>query len=129
MSDMLFDPLLGNLQRVLDLRSQQHALTASNLANSETPGYRAKMLDFEKILGDVFDESMALESGDGAAERSWSEPDVVELEPAPWAADDNSVLAERETARMKANALMYRAISRGTSRRLAMLKYAANDGK
>ena len=53
---------------------------------------------------------------------------IRELDPAPWSVNGNSVLPEREMSRLRENALMYKAVSTGLSRRLAMLKYAANDG-
>jgi flagellar basal-body rod protein FlgB len=129
----LFDSSIGGMHQVLDLRSQQHALTASNLANADTPGFKAKHLDFEHALSDAMDrgdrltlqrtEAMHLAPG-GALD-----PHVVELEPTPWSADGNSVLPERETARLQENALMYRAVSTGLSKKLALLKYAASDGR
>lgn len=124
MSGFLFDGIIHQMHGVLDVRQAQHALTSANLANAETPGYRAKSLDFEAALQDVFDAKDAKE----AALRS-PESHIEEIEPAPWAADGNSVMPERETARLQANALMYSAVSRGLSRRLAMLRYAADDGR
>ena len=38
----LFDPVFQGLGQVLDLRQQQQALTATNLANADTPGLKAK---------------------------------------------------------------------------------------
>ncbi len=135
MSGFLFDPLTAGLEKVLDLRVQQHALTATNLANADTPGFKARMLDFEDVLSQVIrsddgDLTMARThaghlGGAGAA----VDPEVVELEPAPWSEDDNSVQLERETARLTANALLYRGVTRGLSKRLALLKFAASDGR
>ncbi|MCC6933489.1 MAG: flagellar basal body rod protein FlgB [Deltaproteobacteria bacterium] len=43
------------LERSLDLRIKRHALLTSNVANSETPGFKARELDFagelEKAVG------------------------------------------------------------------------------
>ncbi len=129
----MFDSAIGGLHQVLDLRSQQHALTASNLANADTPGFKAKHLDFENALSDAMDrgdrvgmqrtEQLHMDAG-GALD-----PHVVELDPTPWSQDGNSVLPEREMARLQENALMYRAVSSGLSKKLAMLKYAASDGR
>jgi flagellar basal-body rod protein FlgB len=133
MSGFLFDRSLGGLQSVLDLRSQQHAMTASNLANAETPGYRAKHLEFEDALADVMGGGGRLRMlrTDPAhlAPGTVHDPEVIEIEPTPWSPNGNSVLAERETARLQENALMYRAVSTGLGKRLALLKYAANDGR
>ena len=53
MSNFLFDNLHQGIGRVLDLRSAQHALTASNLANADTPGFKAKFIPFTEVLGEV----------------------------------------------------------------------------
>jgi len=46
----LFDQTFGLLERSLDIRTPRQRLLASNIANSETPGYEAKDIPFEKIL-------------------------------------------------------------------------------
>ena len=40
----------------LDYLSQQQRLTASNLANLDTPGYRTRRLDFEAALRSALDD-------------------------------------------------------------------------
>lgn len=125
----LFDPMTNALQRVLDLRQQQHAVTVSNLANAETPGFKAKVLEFDETLTAVMDRARRLTADPGLAAQRVAEPRLVELDETPWTVDDNSVLPEREIARLQENSLMYRAVAQGLSRRFAMLKYAANDGR
>lgn len=133
MRAVLFDKLTQGLQDVLTLRQQQHALTATNLANSETPGFKAKVLDFERALVGAMDGEAGL-----ALTRTQDQhlrgigtdrARIQELDPDPWSTDGNSVLPEREQARLQHNSLMYRATAQGLSRRLAMIKYAANDGR
>lgn len=133
MSGLLFDGLHNGLQRVLDLRQAQHGLTAANLANADTPGYKAKVIPFDQVLSAAVDQGDGLRctderhlSGIGADP---SHPDVEELEAPPWSVDGNSVVAEREAARLAENAMLYSGVSQGISRRLAMLRYAAGDGK
>ncbi|MBN2801398.1 MAG: flagellar basal body rod protein FlgB [Deltaproteobacteria bacterium] len=134
MADFLFDPLTRGLETVLDLRVQQHSLTATNLANADTPGFKARVLDFDKALESAVghQDGLSMRRSDpshlSGASGMESAP-VVELEPAPWSEDGNSVQLERETSRMNANAILYRGVSRGLSRRLALLKYAASDGR
>ena len=41
----------------LDLRSQRSELIKANIANSETPGYRAVGIDFEKAMQQMTDSS------------------------------------------------------------------------
>lgn len=128
-----FDPLIGGMQTVLDLRMAQHSLTASNLANANTPGFRAKVIDFRHVLAQAVDPGEGLQrtdprhlSGPGADPNDLP---ITELEPEPWSIDGNSVLSERETARLTENSLMYDAVSRGIDRKLALLAYAMSDGR
>ncbi len=117
----LADGFSDGLGRVLDLRKEQHMLTASNLANADTPGYLAKEIPFDELLGDVM----------AAAERGAPAPqmEIRSLEAAPGTLDGNSVSPEREAVRMTANSVVYDALSVGMSRRLAMLRFAASDGR
>jgi flagellar basal-body rod protein FlgB len=123
MSGLPIDPLIGRLQTVLDLREQQHSMTAANLANAATPGYRASHLDFRSALGDVVRGESKKSSTEIAQES------VVELDPPPWAVDENSVLPEREMARLQENSMLYGGVARGLSRKLAILKFAAGNGR
>ncbi len=121
---MAGDALIDGLRRVLSLREQQHHLIAGNLANADTPGFRAKSLDFDGLLGRAMNGGSL--SGGTASDL---QARVLEEAPAPWATDGNSVLVERETARMQANVVQFQAVSSGLSRRLALLRFAAGDGK
>ena len=128
------DPLIDRMQRVLDLRQEQHALTASNLANADTPNYRARVIDFSTALADVMESGTGLQASatDGrhiASLGGADNPEIIELEAPPWAEDGNSVFAERETSRLVANQLVYNGVAKGLSKHLALLRYAASDGR
>lgn len=136
MSVPSFDPLIGGLRTVLDLRFAQHAVTASNLANADTPGFRASVVDFTHVLARAVGE----EGPDLSMARTDPRhmdphgidphrPPLVELDPPPWSVDGNSVVPERETARMTSNALMYDAVAQGLGRKLSLLELAVSDGR
>ena len=63
-----------------------------------------------------------------AAGSDASSPEVNEIDPAPWQTDGNSVDPDKEVVRLTENAVMYDMVSTGLSRRIAMLRYAANNG-
>ena len=135
MSVGLFDGLHQGLGQVLDLRMSQHTLTAANLANADTPGFKAKFLPFDEVLGAAVNrgKNMVLrathERHNAGLGVSTQAPLVEEIEPAPWVADGNSVDPEREAVRLKQNATMYGGVRRGLGKRLAMLKFAASNGE
>lgn len=135
MSDFLSDPLTRGLRNVLDLRMEQHALTATNLANANTPGYKAKVIDFSTLLDRAVHperegallktDPLHLDAGGGTV----SAPHIEELETDARSIDGNSVVGERETMRLNENAVMYQAVARGVGKHLALLRFAATDGK
>jgi flagellar basal-body rod protein FlgB len=49
MSDIT-TPMMGFLERVLNVTSQRHQLVVTNMANVDTPRYRTKDLDFRMEL-------------------------------------------------------------------------------
>jgi len=135
MSSFLFDGLHNGLGQVLDLRMSQHSLTASNLANADTPGYKAKFIPFDRVLGEAVNQGKGMslrathQLHNVGLDANVGDPNVDEIEAAPWVADGNSVNAEREAVRLKENATLFSGVSRGLSRRMAMLKFAASNGE
>jgi len=135
MKTFLFDTLHNGLGRVLDLRRSQHTLTVANLANADTPGYKAKVIPFDTVLSEAVggSEGVALRQTSAlhldAAGMDPSRADVEEIEAPPWSVNGNSVVAERESMRLNENSVMYRAVAKGVSSRMALLRYAAADGK
>ncbi len=55
--DKVFDRTTGGLENALDLHWKRNSAIASNVANVETPGYRAVDLDFTSELKRAFGQS------------------------------------------------------------------------
>ncbi len=121
----LFDGVNTGVERVLDLRMAQTTLVAGNLANADTPGYLAKEIPFKDLLSEV------MESAIGGAE-DLPDPNSVEVaerDALPTDLDGNSVDLEQQAGVMASNQVLYNALSTGVSRRLALLRFAASDGR
>jgi flagellar basal-body rod protein FlgB len=118
--------MYDGLEGVLDLRQAQHKLTAGNIANADTPFYLAKQMPFQELLTEVMEGAL-----DGRAPdiEQLTARNIKETEAPPGALDGNSVNAESEASKMLTNSLLYNAVSGGLSRRLAILRFAASDGK
>jgi len=130
MSSIVFDPTIEGLARTLTLHQQRHAVLASNLANVETPGYRARELDFQDALKQAFEETSggSGERTDGHATIALASPDrapqVVEDKTAPRRADGNTVDLDMQMAKLNANGTSYLALARILGRRVALLRQA-----
>ncbi len=132
MTGSFLDSVTLSLEKVLDLRSRQHELTVTNLANADTPGFKARRLDFARSLrrllagagsGPMRTHGAHLGSG------LETEP-VIELREAPpWAGDGNSVDAQREVAVLTENQLMYTASVEMLNRRIGLLRYVVSEGR
>lgn len=112
---------LDRLSRHLSHHADRQRIIASNLANIDTPGYRARDLTFEETLAVVRDD----DGVEGSME--WKEEVVIDDDEAP-DQDGNTVGLERQMAKMSANLVRYRSVSELLGRRVAMLRYAATDG-
>ncbi len=131
MKDLLFDRLHNGIGQVLDLRAQQSTMTAGNIANTDTPNYKAKFIPFDELLKSTMgtDNMTMRQTRSGhltGLQGSPDDPEIEEIEAPPWALDGNSVSLEREMVRLKSNALQYSAITRGVSKRLSMLRYVVD---
>lgn len=56
----LIENPFGIHERAASLRNQRVELLASNIANADTPGFKARDLDFKKILSNTNASSMAV---------------------------------------------------------------------
>lgn len=132
MSNTFFNPMVGNLQQVLTLRQAQHGLSASNLANAETPGYHARRVDFGDAMQRVFDnDGLAMKRTHAkhfGGDLSPTDLPTTTIDPGPLAEDGNSVRPDEEMSLMVANNVQFNATVEVLSRQLALLEYAASDG-
>lgn len=130
----LFDKTTNALQTSLAMRQLRHSVTASNIANAETPGYHAKKVDFEAALGRALDieglRGMSTSSGDHIAVGGASaavRPDVYENPEGAINNDGNTVDLEKEMSALSENAILYKTALQLINKKMAALKYAIGD--
>ena len=106
------DKALGISPQVLALRAQRMNLLSSNIANADTPGYKARDIDFAATMRQA-------EASQGRFERTHSahialsgsveQPDALYRVPAEVSPDGNSVDSAMEHQAFMENALRYQA--------------------
>jgi flagellar basal-body rod protein FlgB len=118
MSSDLFGPTYSLLSKVLDLRSQRHNLISSNIANADTPGYKAGHIAFEDELNKMMPSGSRLRLAatnenhmPRALDLSKLQPEVVQESSAEQRIDGNTVNIEKETIDLSKNQLMYGAVT------------------
>jgi len=130
----LFDPTIGALNTSLNLRLLNQNVVSSNIANADTPGYKAKRVDFENALranlevgGDLrlrVDEAghIAPQDADPVYPEIYEDQNGVE------SLDGNTVDRGQEMALMAENQLMYNASVELLRKKLGMLRYGITEG-
>ncbi len=125
----LFDTV-GDLEQAMTFNRERQTVIAGNLANLDTPGYRARDLAPDRTAGGAEPFQLARTDPQHIAGASPGDPagSSVILDPADKGSDGNSVSLEREMAKLDANRVRYSTSAELVSRRLALLRYAASDG-
>jgi flagellar basal-body rod protein FlgB len=137
MSNGLFDKTINGLASSISLRQVRNNVTASNIANAETPGYHAKRVDFEEALSRALDmdgmNSLSTSSPDhfalGSVPAAKTKPDVYEDPEGAVNNDGNTVDIEKEMSALSENAILYKAALQLINKKMAALKYAASEGR
>jgi flagellar basal-body rod protein FlgB len=106
------DSYFGVHAQSLKLRGQRTEVLASNLANADTPGYKARDVDFESALrqADAGGTLKTTQPGHiGSAGRAGAGQDLLYRVPLQPSQDGNTVDTQREQAAFAQNAIRYQA--------------------
>lgn len=134
MADHILDSTIGGLNAALNFRLANQNLISSNIANADTPGYKAQKLDFESALRDALDVSgrLQMEANDPAhfpkAEPGRVDPEIYDNPNGVVHLDGNTVDRNAEAADLATNQIHYDSAVDLLRRKIATLKYAINEG-
>lgn len=105
------DQAFGTSPQALSILSKRSELIAANLANSDTPGYKAKDIDFRSALATAKNERAGsmmatdkMHMSDSALEQS-----IGYRNPTQPSLDGNTVETDREHAAFMENSIRYQA--------------------
>lgn len=133
----LFDKTTQSLATATNLRKLRQELISTNIANAETPGFRAKKMDFEDTLARAvdLDGHRALQGSDpahiavGGGDLSSIKADIYDNPEGATNPDGNTVDMEKEMAALAENTVLYKAAIQLMNKKLAALRYAATEGR
>lgn len=114
-----FDPTIGALNTILNLRLMNQNIIASNIANAETPGYKAQRVDFETSLRDALNSQ---HNTDPVRVEIFNDPNGIE------SIDGNTVSRSNEMSLMAENEVLYNSAVELLKKKLGMLKYSITEG-
>ncbi|MBU2964850.1 flagellar basal body rod protein FlgB [Amphritea sp. 2_MG-2023] len=110
-----FDNALGIHEQAVGLRIQRAEILANNIANSDTPNYKARDIDFESVLKGVQEGQQPLqmsrtsENHNAGLINSDFASELMYRMPTQPSVDGNTVDIQAEMARYTENAIDYQA--------------------
>jgi flagellar basal-body rod protein FlgB len=106
-----FNEALGIHPQALTMREKRSEVLATNLANSDTPGYKARDLDFKSILKQNLPPAQTMERTQAGhfASQQLLEARAMYRNPNQVSLDGNTVEANVEQAKYAENAVQYQA--------------------
>ena len=131
------DTTLQALASSLKFREMRQKLITSNVANAETPGYKAKRLDFEQALARAIDldKLRAMNTEDdkhfnvGGGGFDNLQPEIANDANGVVSEDGNTVDVADEMARMAENKVLYDAAVQLLNKKLGLMRYAVSSEK
>ncbi|MCU1259625.1 MAG: flagellar basal-body rod protein FlgB [Bryobacterales bacterium] len=88
----MFENVGGNMERYMDLLTARQKIVASNIANADTPGYKAKDIDFQSEFQSALDTHS---------------PQIIEVPGLKVRNDGNNVSIDRESRLLSENAIRF----------------------
>jgi flagellar basal-body rod protein FlgB len=122
--------IINMLSKELDTKTLRNELIASNIANVDTPGYKAKDLDFKTLLSEKFTD-IEMKRTDPrhisfGGEFSQSGVKIV-TDRNPGRADGNNVNIESEMLKLTENNIQYNVAVHLVSKKLTEIREAIKE--
>lgn len=122
------------IRHSLDVMSERHVMISSNIANQNTPGYKAVGMDFKREMEKAITKegSLQMTTTDklhlvGSDTLSNNVQYLQKSEPSRL--DGNNVNVDKEMADLAENQLLYDALVQSLITLQGILSYAVNEGK
>jgi len=132
----LFSDTYTLIEKSMDLRSQRHAVVSSNIANAETPNYKAGKVDFEDELKRAAPLKGEMNLKTTNSKHISLTTDIADIKPKAdvertdnLRADENTVDLDKEFVALSKNKLMYDVSAEIISRKFNGLLKAIKESK
>lgn len=106
-------PALAQYERALSFRANRNEVLSSNIANADTPNYKARDLDFGQALKSARQQSISMTTTSDLHKQAWGTSNqgarTMYRVPTQPSLDGNTVSMDVEQAQFAENALQYRA--------------------
>lgn len=119
-------------EQALKFRALRNLVLTSNIANADTPNYKARDIEFSDVLKDVNGGALSMKKTSEMHRDSWStsriNPTMKYRMPTQPTLDGNTVETDIEQAAFAENAVQYRASLTFLNGQIRTLRYAIKGG-
>ena len=131
MAEIRDTAIIDALRRQMSIAAARQAIAAGNLANVNTPGYKARAIDFtaalERELGGTV--SLTTTQGHHIALGGEDTPEAREVAGLPERRDGNTVQIDRELLSMTTAAGDFARAQTALAAKFRLVRYAINEGR
>jgi flagellar basal-body rod protein FlgB len=121
--------VMAALRQQMTLAAARQAVAASNLANVNTPGYRAREADFNQALDGKLNDELRLTDSRHLPGTETSGPASREAEGLAARADGNNVQIDRELLSMTQAAGEFARAQTALAAKFRLVRYALNEAR
>lgn len=123
--------IIDALRRQMAIAAAKQVVAAGNLANVNTPGYRARAVDFTAALERQVGGGISLAATDAGHLGSVDGETVAteEIEGLPARRDGNTVQIDRELLKMTSAAGEFARAQTALAAKFKLVRYAINEGR
>ena len=130
MSEITSDSgVMAALRQQMTLAAARQAVAASNLANVNTPGYRAREADFEQTLDGKLGDGLHLTNARHLPAAEPAGPATRETEGLAARLDGNNVQIDRELLSMTQAAGEFARAQTALAAKFRLVRYAINEAR
>ena len=127
--------VLSTYENALMVRAQRNEVLAANIANADTPGYKARDIDFRAALNTAqAGGSLSMNTTSDLHRQAWGQGSAWQADseyrvPTQPTLDGNTVETDVEQAQFAENALQYRAALSFIDSQIRSIRYALKGGE
>lgn len=129
----LFSNTVSTLEHALNYSSAKQKVISQNIANVDTPNYKAKDVSFKAVFNDVMGQSFQANRSDARhydfSSRASRLPGVVNSPNVNYNENGNSVDLDKEMADLATNQIYYNALTERINGKFNSLQTVIRGGK
>jgi flagellar basal-body rod protein FlgB len=130
-SDISDAAIITALRRQMTIAVARQSVAAANLANVDTPGYRAREINFARVLDDQLQDGARLQLTNERHMRTVEAASVPshEISNAPARRDGNTVQLDKELLAMSRALGEFNKAQTALAAKFRLVRYAINEGR